>query len=322
MSKALGKLERVGLGSQWPKEEPNLTPWLASEDGLRLLSEELKMDLVVEGTEVPVGPFSADIVAKDVSSDSRVVIENQYGKTDHDHLGKAITYASGLEAKVIVWIAETFTDEHRRALDYLNETAVPDLLFFGLEMELWKIGDSLPAPYFKVVSSPNDFLGAVKREKSLLAGGDPLYQEFWTAFKDYCQEDQSTLRLVKPRPQSWMFLSIGRAGFHIALTASKQKGNVGCELFIDGAANAKKAFEKLESHKQAIEAITGPLEWQKLPTRGGCRIAMPKIDVDLENDAAWKPAFTQLRRDAEKLFEALRDPIRSLDLETEGPDKS
>lgn len=154
---SIAKLERVDLRKIWADEARDLTPWLASEDGLERLGEVLGLSLEIIGTEQPVGPFYADILARvSTDEDHKVVIENQLGRTDHDHLGKSITYAAGLGAKTVVWISPQFTEEHRQALDWLNERAGEDVSFFGLEIRAFRIEGSRPAPQFSIISSPNE----------------------------------------------------------------------------------------------------------------------------------------------------------------------
>jgi hypothetical protein len=204
--KKLGRLEPVNLREYWQDEARDFTNWLAEELNLALLSDTLGMDLELEGIEVSVGPYKADIVARDLSSDSRVVIENQLEKTNHDHLGKMLTYASGLDATMMIWIAKEFSEEHRRAFDFINEQASPNLQCFGLEIELWKIGDSPPAPQFKIVSSPNEYTSEIKTGTPTgnLTETKVLYLELWNGFKQYCGENGTSLKIRKPRPQHWM----------------------------------------------------------------------------------------------------------------------
>ena len=149
----LSRLERVDLGDVWKSEPASFTPWLA--ENLVFLSETLGMDLELEAQEKNVGPYRADIVCKDTTDNSWVLIENQLEATDHTHLGQILTYAAGLNAVTIAWIARRFTDEHRAALDWLNENSTDNLQFFGLEIEVWRIGESPPAPKFNIVAKPN-----------------------------------------------------------------------------------------------------------------------------------------------------------------------
>lgn len=153
---ALAKLERVSLREIWGDEAKNFTPWLATDEGLGLLGDVIGMDLELIEMEVGVGPYYADILARAAGNDThKVVIENQLGKTDHDHLGKIITYAAGLGARTLVWVSDRFCDEHREALDFLNENTGEALEFYGLEIRALRIGNSLPAPQFSVIASPN-----------------------------------------------------------------------------------------------------------------------------------------------------------------------
>ena len=157
----LGRLTRVDLREIWETEAVDFTPWLAQEDNLVILGETLGISLELEAQEKDVGRFRADILCKNKSNGSWVLIENQLDRTDHSHLGQLLTYASGLEAVTIVWIAYPFTDEHRSTLDWLNKITDEKFRFFGLEVELWRIGDSPAAPKFNVVSKPNDWSRSV-----------------------------------------------------------------------------------------------------------------------------------------------------------------
>ena len=141
----LERLIKVRLGV-WEGEASDFTPWLADEENIGLLGETIRVELEVEAQEKNVGPFRADILCKDTVTDNWVLIENQLERTNHTHLGQLLTYAAGLGAVTVVWIAERFTDEHRAALDWLNEITDERFSFFGLEIELWRIGDSPMAP--------------------------------------------------------------------------------------------------------------------------------------------------------------------------------
>jgi hypothetical protein len=152
----VGRLERVSLRTIWSDEARDFTPWLATGDALALLKEVIGFDLELIGKEVAVGPYSADILAKSAIDEShKVIIENQLGKTDHDHLGKMITYAAGLGARTLIWVSDRFCDEHREALDWLNHNTSERLDFYGLEIRAFRIDNSRPAPQFSVISSPN-----------------------------------------------------------------------------------------------------------------------------------------------------------------------
>src|SRR6476660_4909533 len=164
MSKViLGRLEKMNLRDAWTSEAGGFTPWLAESENLELLGQAIGIELELEAQEKFVGPFRADILCKDVGSSQWVLIENQLERTDHIHLGQLLTYAAGLNAVTIVWIAERFTEEHRAALDWLNERTDEKINLFGLEIELWRIADSPIAPKFNVISQPNDWSRTVQQ---------------------------------------------------------------------------------------------------------------------------------------------------------------
>src|SRR5271157_3650817 len=161
----VGRLERVNLREIWEDEARDFTPWLASPTALTLLRDVIGFDLELIGTEVAVGPYCADILAKAANDEEhKVIIENQLGKTDHVHLGKIITYAAGLGAKTLIWVSDKFCDEHREALDWLNSNTGEQLAFWGLEIRAFRIDGSRPAPQFALISGPNAATKAV-REK-------------------------------------------------------------------------------------------------------------------------------------------------------------
>ena len=168
----LGRLETVDLREIWTTESGGFTPWLAREENIALLGEAIGLELEVEGQEENVGPFRADILCKDTITDTWVLVENQLERTDHCHLGQLLTYAAGLQAVTIVWIARQFTEEHRATLDWLNEITDDRFNFFGLEIELWRIGESPVSPKFNVVSKPNDWTKTVSTAAKRIETGE------------------------------------------------------------------------------------------------------------------------------------------------------
>lgn len=307
----LGTLVSVELQELWADEAKNFTPWLSKRESLELLSSTLGMELELEGTEVPVGPYRADIVAQDISSDTKVIIENQLGKTDHEHLGKVLTYASGLEAKIFIWIAREFTAEHRQALDFINENAAPDLQCFGVEIQLWSIDGSRPAPVFRIVSSPNEYAFVAKREQRELSDIRNLYLEFWTGFKEFCSAEGTSLRLRKPQPRNWYSVAVGHSKFSLRWTASAQKKRLSCEIYLRGK-NAKAAFDLLEAEKEDIEKTTGPLDWQRLPEGQDCRIIRYREGTDVTEQSQWDDAYRWLKEKGELFHTSFSPRIKAL----------
>ena len=311
-TKSLGKIQKVDLREVWTDEARDFSPWLAKPENLALLSETLDMELELEGTNVPVGPYWADIVANDNSSNYKVIIENQLGKTNHDHLGKIITYASGLGAKVIIWIAKEFTEEHRQALDYLNENAAPNIFLYGIEIQVWKIGVSPPAPKFEIIAKPNEYTSLVKiGEGSKISQAKSIYLDFWTKFKEYCEAQNFPYKLRKPRPQHWYSIAIGRSKFQISLTASTYNRRSGCEIYLRGK-NAKQSFKLLEQEKEVIEKETGSIDWQELPEGQDCRIIKYKQNVDITDKSKWEEEFKWLKDNALIFHKAFAQRIKVL----------
>ena len=200
----LGRLRPVSLREAWVSESGEFTPWLAQEENIELLAEALGLDLEVEAQERNVGPFRADILCKNTVDESWVLVENQ--RTDHGHLGQLLTYAAGLEAVTIVWVAQRFTEEHRAALDWLNGITEDKFNFFGVEVQLFQINDSPVAPHFNVVSKPNDWSKTVSEAAKRIESGEitptkQLQLTFWTKLREYAENRGTFLRFQTPRPQ-------------------------------------------------------------------------------------------------------------------------
>lgn len=320
---ALGQLEKVDLRVAWASEAGHFTPWLAQEGNIALLGDTLGVDLEVEAQEKEVGPFRADILCKDTATGAWVLIENQLERTDHSHLGQLLTYAAGLEAVTIVWIARAFTEEHRATLDWLNEITDERFSFFGLELELWRIGDSVPAPKFNIVSKPNDWSRQVTRGANTLAEGlTPVRQlqlEYWTAFRDYMQAGGSALKTTKPAPQTWMNLPLGRSGIYLAAIAStydsiaqnSSANEIRAEMVIS-TANAKQLYGTLETQRARFEQALGePLTWHNPPGNRSAKVYLRKV-VNLAARADWPNQHQWLREKLEKLHATFAPVVRTL----------
>ncbi|MCR5259559.1 MAG: hypothetical protein K6E40_15590, partial [Desulfovibrio sp.] len=174
----LAKLEKVeDLRQIWPHEALNFTKWLCEEDGLEALGAELGIDIAVDETESGVGGYRADVLAHEEGTGRRIIVENQLGETDHDHLGKLIVYASGKDAEIVIWIVRHARDEHRRAVEWLNGHTDRGIGVFLVEVELWKIGGSDPAVKFNAVERPNEW--AKEQKPAGLSDGDQLRLRFW-----------------------------------------------------------------------------------------------------------------------------------------------
>ena len=191
----------------------------------------------------------------------KIVIENQLEDTNHDHLGKIITYASGKGAEVIIWIVKRARDEHKQAIEWLNQHTDINLGFFLLEIELWKIGDSLPAPKFNIIERPNDWAKTMKTVDSI-SETQKLQLDYWNAFNEYAFNKEIFKNKFKPRkaqPQSWYSLSVGSSIYNIDLTVRTQRKCLESEIYFHGNKNV---YDKFLEKKELIENEIGEkLEW-------------------------------------------------------------
>lgn len=306
----LGRLQKVELRQQWKKEDTEFTPWLAQEENIELLSETIGIELEVQGQEENVGPFRADILCLDTANNHYVLIENQLEKTDHTHLGQLMTYAAGLDAVNIVWIAQKFTEEHRAALDWLNRITDDTFNFFGIEIELFKIGESLAAPMFNLVSKPNDWAKSVKKSASTQGYSDTklLQQEYWQGLKTYMEENGGKIRMQKPLPQHWTNVAIGRSDFHLSASVSTRDNALSIWLNITGN-NAKNFYDKLEdiAKQESLERVSPDLKWDRMDNNKQSAVILYTIG-DMTNRNQWNEQFEWFKQNLE-LFTSFFKPI-------------
>lgn len=261
----LGILKTVTPRQKWNNEARDFTPWLANN--ISELNKALGLELEVENTEVSVGPYSADILAKDTGTDNYVVIENQLEKTNHDHLGKAITYASVLDASMIIWIATEFTEEHKKSLDWLNDHTNDEISFYGVQLELWQIDESKAALRFNVISKPNQAVRQAARSKANedLSDKRKFQFDFWSKFKEKLAKTKKIPSLQTPRPQYWFDVTLGKSYIHISNTCNTDDNTVGVRIYI-GNKIADTMLPFLESKKDEIESSIGQkLIWNPNP---------------------------------------------------------
>ena len=307
----LQKLKKIDLRKAWNHEATDFTNWLAEEENLALLSDEVGLDIKLIQTEASVGKFNLDILAEEENTGRKIVIENQLENTDHDHLGKIITYASGLDAEIIIWIVKDVRDEHKQAIDWLNEHTDEDIYFFAIRMELWQIGESSIAPKFQIISKPNDWAKAIKNSagQNKLTDTNVLQLDFWNKFKEYMQSSNTKLKLRKPRPQHWYDISIGNSEAHIALTINSQRKILTCEIYID---RSQELFDGLENNKKEIEREIGhELVWDELEGRKASRIKLI-TDGDINDINEWEDYFAHYKEQAEIFYKVFPKYIKKL----------
>ncbi len=310
----LSKLERVPLREAWKHEAGEFTPWLAEAENLNTLADALGVgELVLVAVEHWVGDFKLDILCAD--GEEQVIIENQLDETDHKHLGQILAYAAGVGAKKVVWVAESFRPEHIAALQFLNENTTENLSFFGVQIELWRIGVSPLAPKFEVVVKSNDWAKIGREQARAVSSASPtkqLQQKFWTALVERLAKNAPQIRPQKPRPQHWLNNSIGRSGFGLNITANTRDERLGVELWIPGA-EAKKHFAGLSVQKKEIEGKLGfELDWQELPDAKACRIATWYSHASIEDESRWDEYLNWLTERLVKMDQVLRPIVKAL----------
>ena len=256
----LGTLKKVELRDYWEKEDTHFTPWLAGQENLKFLGDTIGMELELIEAETHVGPFRADILCREINTDAYVLIENQLEQTDHLHLGQLMTYAAGLDAVHIIWVARTFNDEHRAALDWLNRITVEGFHFFGIEVELWQIGDSLPAPKFNIVSKPNDWTKAVRKGKEKYSAERTImYMGLWSQFIRYLNSKFPDIDCPKPTGMPWIKFMLRDSNAVISYAPSTKK--LSLYLTFEGD-NPGTWFDHVKRNSESFEKEVGhPFEW-------------------------------------------------------------
>lgn len=308
----LGRLQKLDLRTYWKREATEFTPWLAQEENIQLLGDTIGVELEVVGQEESVGPFSADILCKDTLNDHFVLIENQLERTDHTHLGQLLTYAAGLDAVTIVWIAQQFTEEHRATLDWLNRITDDQFTFFGIEIELYRIGDSAPAPMFNIISKPNDWSKQVKRSTKTQHITDTkiLQQEYWQKLKDYMESNKSFVKMQNAQPQHWASIAIGRSHFSLSALVNSRDNSISINLNITGD-DAKQNYDKLynTAYNGSLAEVSNEIFWDKLEGRKMSIVSL-RTSGNFTNKNDWDNQFQWFKENLEK-FTTYFKPIIS-----------
>ncbi|MCX7049755.1 MAG: DUF4268 domain-containing protein, partial [Candidatus Sumerlaeota bacterium] len=294
----------VSLRELWKNEAADFTPWLA--ENIHRLGEVIGMDLETAKMEKDVGDFSLDILAKDLNTGHLVIIENQITKTDHDHLGKLITYAGSLDASAVVWVAHEIRDEHRQALEWLNRKTSNEVHFFGVVVEVIKIDKSRPAVILKPVVMPS--IPSVSPPPSPRADA---YRRFFQRLIDELREKHHFTNARTASPTNWYSFSSGVAGFTYAVSFASGR-RVRSEVYIDRGDQEenKRVFDDLQASKKAIEKeLKSHLQWERLDDKRACRIALYRdgsIDDSSSLDSIHSWAITQMLSFRKVFFHRLK----------------
>ena len=306
----LGKLEKIkDLRSVWKHEATDFTTWLSDEENLNTLGEEIGIDLELLSTEAKTGSFSTDILAVEANTNNKIIIENQLEATDHDHLGKIITYASGHDAKTIIWIVKEAREEHRQAIDWLNEHTDEEINIFLCKIELWKIGDSEIAPKFQIVSSPNNWSKTVKRSLDNEMSATALLQyDYWTKVKEEIDNNYPMFNSRKPIGQHWYDIAIGSSLANISLHIIARRNEIKVVLWIS---DSKELFDYLYNIKDEIESQLGyELEWISSENNKSSSIVIVK-NTDVHDDSKWDENIKWHLTKASEFYEVFSDRVKN-----------
>ncbi len=302
----IGKLTEINIRELWQHEQYDFSEWLAKESNIEYLNEILGLTLVDVEKEVYVGPYRCDLLAKDETSNIKVIIENQLEATNHEHLGKIITYASGLDAKVIVWIVKESKEYHRAAIEWLNNNTNDSISFFLIEIHAYKIGNSEPAPKFEVVEKPNNFVKRSKQE----SGNNELSRRaserliFWEQFNQTVIEKGKPFNIRKATTNNWYNIAIGTSEAFIAVNLINWKNRILLELYIP---NNKDLFDSLLEHKTEIETEVGfSFIWDRLDTKKASSIKHRIEGLDFDDHSNYTELMNETIEKVVKMREVFK----------------
>jgi hypothetical protein len=313
-------LESRNAREYWEHEEYDFTPWLASEIENEEASDfenALGLDLEVIEREKSVGKYSVDIYARVVDDGRTVIIENQLNDSDHDHLGKSIAYAAGVDADIIVWVAPRFNDEHLDAIQWLNAKSREDVDLFAIRLEVWTIQDSPPAVRLNPVEKPSEWKEKAQRTTGELNERDKRREQFWTAFRDRIVESETPLRPRKPQPRHYYSNPIGVGGFHLSYYIDEKENELGLELIIE---DSEKTYRALREHADEIEeklrTADTTVYWGELRETSGKNMRSEvgvKRDIDVEDTESWDAYFDWMFRQGELFHEIFPERLHRID---------
>lgn len=268
----IGKFVEVDIRDLWKHEQYDFSEWLSKEENIENLNDILGLTLVDISKEAYVGSYRCDIFAKDETTGTKVIIENQLETSNHDHLGKIITYASGLDAKVVVWIVKQAKEEHRSAIEWLNNNTNNELNFFLIELHAYKIDDSNPAPMFEVIEKPNGFIKNTKaiNNQDNLNKSQSERLEFWNKFNEVVEQNGKPFNIRKATTDHWYDVALGTSEAHISINLVNKSSYVVIDVYIN---DNKELFDKLMDKKDIIESELGfKLVWDRLDNGKASRI--------------------------------------------------
>lgn len=292
----LDKLIQIkDLREVWPNEALDFTPWLAKEENLSILGEAIGIDMEMTEKESSVGDFNVDILATEQDSGRKIIIENQLEETNHDHLGKIITYASGKNAAIVIWIVKKARDEHRQAIEWLNLHTDEEAAFFLVEIELWQIGSSNYAPKFNVVERPNDWTRSIKKLDALTPG-EALKLDFWQSFNNYANnnaEFKKVFKLRKPQTWHWYDLSVGIGNVSVQFTVNTNTNILTAGLNVYDFDTDQSTYDTYKENESELKELLDckTINWKASTKSARFYVSRP---VKLKDPDTWSEAFEWL----------------------------
>lgn len=293
MANKIGRLTEIDVRDLWKHEQYDFSNWLAKEENMQLLDDEIGLTLTDVNKEVFIGSYRCDLVAKDETTGKVVIIENQLEATNHDHLGKIITYAAGLDSKTVVWIVKEAREEHKAAVEWLNNNTSEDIGFFLIELHAYKIGDSIPAPMFKVIEKPNNFTKVSKQNYSdkELNRSQNERLIFWEEFNKVLIESGKPFNVRKATTDHWYDVAIGTSEAHLAINLVNKENKIVLELYIT---DNKNLFDQMYNEKDKIESkLDMTLNWERLDDKKASRIKYDIPGLNFSNHSNYPYLMSQ-----------------------------
>jgi len=312
----IGKMIKIPLREIFKKEDKDFTRWL--EENIDYLNDILDFDITVEKREEKVGSFKVDLLGTD-SSGNKVIIENQLEKTNHDHLGKLLTYLINLDARVAIWITGEPVKEHVKVIDWLNENAPEFMSFYLIKIETIKIeSQPLVTPLFTIVAQPTEEAKAFGLEKKEFSKRHLLRKQFWTQLLDKSNEKTPLHSNISPTIYSWIGTGAGKSGISYNYNITYKYG--GCEVYLDkgkefAEPNINKIrFDKLVKHKDEIEnEFGGKLNWERLDNKRASKISFKFMGNYLLYKNKWDNLQNKMIEYMIRLEKAFRRYIKELE---------
>ena len=312
----LSKITEIPPRRYWKNESSDFTPWLAEEDNIALLSEAISLDLEVVSREEKIDGGRADLLCIESGTERNVIIENQLEKTDPDHLGRILSYASALNANTIIWIATEFDEQYRATVDWLNRVTGEEFNFFGIEIHLLQIGDSDYAPQFKVVAKPNDWqkriMSSSKVDERNWTDTKNNQKQYWEEFASYMEAHPSKyFHTTKPSPQPCMNIATGRSNFYVSLCINSKENKNTVQFCIENK-DPKTTFDTLLAYKlDSQKDISPDIDWLRQDNIKRSMIQL-SVSFDFMDTSSRQAQFEWFREFTEKFIIFFKDKIKNL----------